>query len=47
MLKTKDMTIFPRSPVWNVIQESTKRSTSLDHISVNIARKALQFRVEL
>jgi len=38
------MTIFPRSPVWNVLQESAKRPTSSDHISVNIVWKALKFR---
>jgi len=37
------MTIFPRSPVLNVIQESAKSPTSSDHISANIARKALKF----
>ena len=37
------MTIFPRSPVWNVIQESEKRPNSSDHISANIARKDLKF----
>ena len=41
------MTIFPRSPVLNVIQESAKRPTSSDHISANIARKALKFRPEI
>ena len=34
---------FPRSPIWNVIQESVKKLTSSDHISANIARKALKF----
>ena len=43
MLKKKVMTIFPRSPVLSVIQESAKRPTSSDHISENIVRKALQF----
>ena len=47
MLREKVMTIFPRSPVWNVIQESAKRPTSSDHISANIERKALKFRPEL
>ena len=37
------MTIFPRSPVWSVIQQSAKRLTSSDHNSENIARKALKF----
>ena len=41
--REKVMTIFPRSPVWNVIQESAKRPTSSDHISENIARKDLKF----
>ena len=41
------MTIFPRSPVWNVIQESAKRPTSSDHNSENIARKALTFGPEV
>jgi len=39
--------IFPWSPVWNVIQESAKRPTSSDHISANIARKALKFGSEV
>ena len=47
MLRKKVMTIFPRSPVWNVIQESPKRPTSSDHISDNIARKALKFGPEI
>ena len=47
MLREKVMTIFPRSLVWNVIQESAKRPTSLDHISANIAQKALKFRPEI
>ena len=42
MLKKKVMTIFPRSPVLSVIQESAKRPTSSDHISEN-TRKALKF----
>ena len=37
------MTIFPRSPVWNVIQKSAKRPTSSDHNAENIAQKALKF----
>ena len=44
MLREKVMTIFPRSPVWNVIKESTKRPTSSDHISTNISWNALKFR---
>jgi len=47
MLREKVMMIFPRSPVWNVIQESAKRPTSADHISVIIVRKALKFGPEL
>ena len=43
MLRTKVMAIFPRSLVWNVIQESAKRPTSSDHISANIGRKVLKF----
>ena len=43
MLREKFMTIFPRSPIWSVIQESAKRPNSSDHISTNIARKALKF----
>ena len=35
------MNIFPRSPIWSVIQESAKRPNSSDHISANIAQKAL------
>ena len=46
MLREKVMTIFPRSPVWNVIQESAKRPTSSDHISENIVRKDLKFGPE-
>jgi len=42
MLREKVMTIFPRSPIWNVIQESAKRPTSSDHISTNISRKAIK-----
>ena len=41
--REKVMTIFPRSPVLSVIQESAKRPTSSDHIFENIARKALKF----
>ena len=41
------MTIFPKSPVLNVIQESAKRPTSSYHISANIALKTLKFRPEL
>ena len=41
--KEKFMTIFPRSPVWNVIQEFAKRPTSSDHNSTKIARKSLKF----
>jgi len=36
------MTIFPRSPVWNVIQESTTRPTYSEHIYTNIVEKALK-----
>ena len=45
--REKVMMIFPRSPVLNVIQESGKRPTSLDHISSNIVRKALKFRPQV
>ena len=41
------MTIFPRSLVWNVIQESAKKPTSSNHISTNIAREALKFGPEV
>ena len=47
MLREKVMTIFPRSPVWNVIQESAKRPTSSDHIFANIVQKALKFGPEV
>lgn len=47
MLKTKAMTIFPRSPIWNVIQESAKTLTSSDHISANVVRQALKFGPEV
>ena len=43
MLRKKVMTIFPRSPVLSVIQESAKRRTSSDHISENIPQNALKF----
>ena len=43
MLREKVMTIFPRSPILNIIQESGKRPNSSDHISANIARKKLKF----
>ena len=41
------MTSFPRSPVWNVIQESTKIPNSSDHNSAKIARKALKFGLKV
>ena len=41
--REKFMTIFPSSPVLNVIQESAIRPTSSDHISANIVCKALKF----
>ena len=44
MLRKKVMTIFPRSPVLSVIQESAKRPNSADHISANITRKDLKLR---
>ena len=47
MLREKVMTIFPRSPIWSVIQESAKRPNSSDHISTNIARKALKLGPEI
>ena len=47
MLREKVMMIFPRSPVWTVIQEFAKRPTSLDHISTNIGKKALKFEPEI
>jgi len=37
------MTISPKSPVLNVIQESAKRQTFSDHISAIIARKSMKF----
>ena len=43
MLREKVTTIVPRTPVWNVIQESTKRPTFSDHISANIEQKAMKF----
>lgn len=43
MLRKKVMTLFPRSPVLSVIQESAKRPTSADYISENIMLKALKF----
>ena len=47
MLRTKVMMMFPRSPVWNVIQESEKTLTSSDHIFENIARQDLKLRPKL
>jgi len=47
MLREKAMMIFPKSPVWNVIQESAKIPTSSDNISANIARKDLKFGSEI
>ena len=47
MLKVDFMRIFPRPPVWNIIRESAKRPTSLDHISTNILRKYLSFGAEV
>ena len=47
MLREKGMTIFPKSLVWNVIQEFEKRQTSSAHISENIAQKALKFGPEI
>ena len=41
--REKVMTIFPKSPVLNVIQESAKRQTFSDHISINIVQKDLNF----
>jgi len=41
--REKFMTIFPKSPVLNVIRESAKRPTFSDHMSANIMRKALKF----
>ena len=45
MHREKVMMIFPRSPIWNVIQEFAKRPPSSDHIS--IAQKALKFGPEV
>ena len=42
-MERKIMTIFPRSPIWNVIRESTKTLTSLDHIFENIANQDMKF----
>jgi len=41
------MMLFPRSPIWNVIQESATIPTSSYHISANIARTALKFESEV
>ena len=41
------MMIFPKSPILNLIQESAKRPTFSDHISANIAQKALKFGPKL
>ena len=45
--REKVMTIFPRSPVWNVIQESAKRPIYSDHIFAIIVRKDLKFGPEI
>jgi len=47
MLREKVMTFFPTSPVWNVIQESAKIPSSLDHISTNIVQKGLKFETKV
>lgn len=47
MLRAKVMIIFPRSPIWNVIQGSAKTLTSSDYIFKNIARQTLKFRPEI
>ncbi len=47
MLRAKVMTIFPRSPIWNVIQEFEKTLTSSYHISPNIVRQTLKFGPEV
>ena len=46
MLREKVMTIFPRSPGWDVIREPTKTLASLDHISENITRQDLKLGPE-
>jgi len=47
MLREKVMTIFPRSPVWDVIRELAKTLNVLDCIFENIDKKVLKFRPEL
>ena len=47
ILENKVMTMLPRSPVWNVIRESTKMLNSSNHISENIERQDLKFRPEV
>ena len=44
ILTEKVMTIFPRLPVWDVIQEPGKTITSLDHISDMIVRQDLKLK---
>ena len=47
MLGEKVMMIFPRSPILNVIEDSTKGPTSSDYIYETIARQDLKFGPEV
>ena len=47
MLKERVMKIFPRSPLWDEIQEPKKALPSTDHISENIVNQAKKFLNEL
>ena len=44
MLRAKVMTIFPRSPVWNVIQESTKKTNFLRSYLCQYSAKSFEIR---
>ena len=43
MLRERVIEIFPRSPIWDEIQEPEKALPSIDHISKNIANQAMNF----
>ena len=43
MPRERVIEVFPRSPLWDAIQEPEKALPSTDHISKNIANQALKF----
>ena len=43
MLRERVMKIFPRSPLWDEIQEAEKELISIEHISENVANQDLKF----